>query len=553
MAHRSSETRINLYPSMRELYDAEQETSIQERENHSFSFSCQRATSFTDLFRSFTESPLKPSDRGTLIAVIKQLLDSGSVPEGYRTNFVMPFYEKLRCNSQAWFDQKLENEVINRVVQSLFQNFGSGDGDIPRANTEALREIISDLYKNFQDEFCTSVAPHACPSFASPVPNWSNEDLSTFSDPKWLCRSLGVNASIVNVPSRYAKAATLAWGCLPHEVAGHDLLAAYPGALNELLGHVKTVLSENRLEHTFKYWERWFEEATSDVLGVLNMGPAAAFALIGFLKTEGEETVYRLSSTGDTDDEHPIDLVRGFLVADAAGSLVFGGAATYAFQLRTLVSEDVRVNNLLEMKTLFKRQKFEQLLYKYYQVDTSIVMFGESLEVVAQRIFNNPQQKRLFIKFLHREGFDLIKRTSKLAVRADGTIEIYHTMRVKYFFKSAWLIAKVIRETKLKVLDDRSFSDIRSWSMRDEKISNYFQKVMSSEDNLWDFDYREGFFAAHVVSAAIMESITERDGEKITRGKLHFVFQKMITILQSMNQANPEWEQPSSTQSEWII
>jgi len=91
---------------------------------------------------------------------------------------------------------------------------------------------------------------------------------------KKLCRSLGVNASIVNVPSRYAKAATLAWGCLPHEVAGHDLLAAYPGALDELLGRVKTVLNENGLSHTVKYWERWFEEATADVLGVLNMGPA---------------------------------------------------------------------------------------------------------------------------------------------------------------------------------------------------------------------------------------------------------------------------------------
>jgi len=71
MAHRISGTRIDLCPSMHELYNAEQGTSTQERENHSSSFSRRRATSFTDLSRSFTDSPLKPSDRGILIALIK--------------------------------------------------------------------------------------------------------------------------------------------------------------------------------------------------------------------------------------------------------------------------------------------------------------------------------------------------------------------------------------------------------------------------------------------------------------------------------------------------
>jgi hypothetical protein len=282
------------------------------------------------------------------------------------------------------------------------------------------------------------------------------------------------------------------------------------------------------------------------------MGPAAAFAQIGFLRTEGEESTYRLSSTGYTDDEHPIDLVRGYLVACVAESLKFEGAATYASQLMDMVREDEQENRCLKMKTLVEKQIFTDLLYQYHDVyqfygfDINQYQDGEKLVSRFLSIFKkHPSAKKFFIEFLHRKGFEQISKSSQLVINDQGNIEIYHTMPLFDFFSSARLISRAIRNTKLFALDGRSFSEIRIWNEDDEDISKYFRKVMSSEKNEnWNRNYREGFFAAHVVSAAIMESITEHDREEITRLKLLDIFEDMINILQSMNKENPEWQSP---------
>jgi hypothetical protein len=73
------------------------------------------------------------------------------------------------------------------------------------------------------------------------------------------------------------------------------------------------------------YWSERIDETASDLMGVLNMGPAAAAVIIpyfrGMLGAFG--LPQKLRSTGDKDDVHPADILRVMLGASAVRLLSF--------------------------------------------------------------------------------------------------------------------------------------------------------------------------------------------------------------------------------------
>jgi hypothetical protein len=155
--------------------------------------------------------------------------------------------------------------------------------------------------------------------------------------------SLGVQAPLVSLPAANASRGLLAWAALAHETAGHDVLAADDGLQDELTAVIRrTLLAERMAPALADYWADRIEETAADVLGVLNMGPAAAVGLIGYFR--GLNGAWRgtpsLRSVGGEDDPHPADVARAYVVAETVRLLSFEGASAWADRLVAEVDRD---------------------------------------------------------------------------------------------------------------------------------------------------------------------------------------------------------------------
>ncbi|HKO58218.1 MAG TPA: hypothetical protein VJ276_20300 [Thermoanaerobaculia bacterium] len=148
---------------------------------------------------------------------------------------------------------------------------------------------------------------------------------------------IGAPIALVSVPSVYRNHPLL-WGSLAHETGGHDVVHADPGLIQELQsggGNVMLAVAaasawpqSGPLLSTL--WQYWMNEATADVFGVLNIGPAFALNLSAWLMALraqlGQTTLPHLLTTsgtieGNALDIHPTDILRVDLAIGAIHAL----------------------------------------------------------------------------------------------------------------------------------------------------------------------------------------------------------------------------------------
>lgn len=122
---------------------------------------------------------------------------------------------------------------------------------------------------------------------------------------------------LVSLPVHFGNAVLL-WPALAHEVGGHDVLHTIPGLLDELVSCLDQQVDAGGWN---PLWRAWMEETAADVLGLLNIGPAAAVSLAAYLAASrsydlvppgplgalGSTIVSRL---GQPLDSHPPDILR---------------------------------------------------------------------------------------------------------------------------------------------------------------------------------------------------------------------------------------------------
>jgi hypothetical protein len=163
---------------------------------------------------------------------------------------------------------------------------------------------------------------------------------------------------------------------LGHETAGHDILHADNGLLAEVSEAVRAgLVHEKSTANLATYWADRIDETASDVFGILNMGPAAGIGLIGFFRGLNAAFGFgaKLRNVGPGSDEHPADIVRGFLAAATVRMLEFSDAAAWA--------------NLIEQQTE-KDLATIRLAGKTVDVKTA----RKSAEIVARVIVTHPMK-----------------------------------------------------------------------------------------------------------------------------------------------------------------
>ena len=261
----------------------------------------------------------------------------GKLPPLYRSAAADPFIASLEDLGAEKFADLLARDpkrqrtagLLLDIAQAILQN---GEGFEAKA-TDAFQEIISDLYDGFLSAEDRRGVKKPDYEKIAPLVKWGNPESGPYTWPVDATKIFGLEVAVVNLPPANARRGLCAYAALGHETGGHDILHADDGLLKEIAQRVRAALVAARLNADFAdYWSSRIDETASDVLGVLNLGPAAAIGLIAYFR--GIRAAFgvgpALSNDGAAADPHPADIVRGWLAAETVRLLEFGGAGAWA-------------------------------------------------------------------------------------------------------------------------------------------------------------------------------------------------------------------------------
>ncbi len=290
-----------------------------------------------------------PPDPAAYAALVARLEKAAAkLPPAYRAAVGDPLRALLRKLGERGYARVLASDpervgpagLLLDVAQAVLQR---GEGYQARA-TGAFQEVVSDLYAGFvAAEGRRGVRPPEGGALP-PLVRWGSAEDGPYTWPVTDTSTLGVKAPVVSLPAANATGGLLAWPALAHETAGHDIVEADAGLRDELAGAVRDGLLAERMPPAIAdYWAERIDETAADVLGVLNMGPAAAVGLLGYFRAANAAThgTASLRNVGRPDDPHPADIARAYLAAETVRLLAFDGASRWADRLVAEADRDL--------------------------------------------------------------------------------------------------------------------------------------------------------------------------------------------------------------------
>jgi len=263
------------------------------------------------------------------------------LPLGY-ASALLYLFEKVfdspgSCAKLALGDRRstLPRDICQAIVMRKCLKETKRDDLLTAMN--AAQEVACDLYDDFFDEAARQkvYTPARLPmaTFIAWIKDgwhrtWTADQASRF----------GPRVPICMIPVGGAKHGLLGWAVLAHETVGHDVLSTYRGLLGELQRKVREALEARGLNEWADYWEPRVDEAASDLMGFLNMGPAYGVALAGYLRARREDPEYKKKNKNvrPFDSPYPTDVLRGYLVANATSQMSFTSKVWKAEHLRAL-------------------------------------------------------------------------------------------------------------------------------------------------------------------------------------------------------------------------
>lgn len=289
--------------------------------------------------------PGEPAGYASLVSRLEAA--RAKLPPLYRTNAADPYIAAVKALGADGYARVLDKDprregaagMLLDVAQAILQN---GEGYAPRA-TDGFQEVISDLYDGFLSAEDRRGVKEPDYETIPPLVKWGEPASGPYTWPVDATSSLGMEVGVVSLPPANARRGVCAWATLGHETGGHDILHADEGLVDELGERVRKAVAAAKLSQDLAdYWADRIDETASDVLGVLNLGPAAAVGLIAYFRGINAALGWGavLASEGDADDPHPVDVVRGWLGAEAVGLLRFKDATAWADALAKETDRD---------------------------------------------------------------------------------------------------------------------------------------------------------------------------------------------------------------------
>ncbi len=281
----------------------------------------------------------------------------GKFPPLYQQTVVDPYIQKLDSLGRSGFTDILVNDPMRvqeaglmlDIAQAILQ-FGEG---FEKNASAAFEQVVSDLYDGFLSAEDRKAVQPPENATTAPLVKFGNPQNGPYTWPIDATRAFNLQAGIVNLPPANAHRGLFAWPALGHETAGHDILHAYAGLQDQLADAVFAAVTQSGVGHGLPdYWASRIDETSSDVMGILNAGPAAAIGLIGYFR--GLNAAFgggpKLRTVGPSNDPHPADILRGYLASAVVSHLSFDAAKTWSDIVATETDNDaaghtIRIGN----------------------------------------------------------------------------------------------------------------------------------------------------------------------------------------------------------------
>ncbi len=403
----------------------------------------------------------------------------GIIYDGYTTLpeiYQEVFLEPLKKLASTWdykgildvLDMPLDTGEPNGPWRDWLASINQRTTGYNREDTHAFEESIADLFDGYLSmEQRRNIKP---PDYetVSPLVVWGRPNMGPYTlpadpdypGPEFPGLKLGMRMAVVSLPPAYSKNVAL-WAAIGHETGGHDILHADKGLLEEISNVVgaeimkhkdnpaiknEQVIRNNRpvslARYAVNYWKNRMDETASDVLGILNLGPAAGISLAVLLTSYGEGVLYNI---GLKTDEHPIDALRVYLAAEV---------------IRGIEDLDANIANT----------------------------WADALEQIVETYSRDKSNFRLFTP-ISPDDFRI-----DVVIPYDGMREI-----VK-------IVARAIAFTPLNSLESHSLSEINTWATSDEELTwRIIDDFLDQrEPSLEPGPAGDKVYAAHIISGAVI-------------------------------------------------
>jgi hypothetical protein len=379
-----------------------------------------------------------------------------ALPPLYQSKVVKPLCECLeKVGPELFLNPMIQYpggclpaQKVWLAAEAVFQH--SLPNILYKVGINSFQEVVTDLY----DSFLSNARKHGLKLpdnvILPPLARSAAQDIGgPMTMPVDEMLKIGVEAAIVYFPPEYMKGGLLAWSCWSHEVGGHDILHAHHGVLEELSNAVAKQIKEKVKDHD-QLIENWaklrIDETASDILGILNMGPMAAFGFIGFFRAlslakNQQDSLNRFTFIGSSagSDPHPTPLFRAHLAVSTLRQLNFGAANEWAQIIDTMI------DNVCP------------------EPQSSLILITDELEPIT--------------------------------VSRSQTRELTD------------IIAETVVGQKLNSLGGHAFGDIQKWNDQDEKIVEMLRPVLYAPWQPLPVELEKGYYAAQVVAAATLEML----------------------------------------------
>lgn len=446
--------------------------------------------------------------------------------QGEYESILSPTIVNLDKLGEEGFNQLLEDKkkasqtrYLKVLIDALLQRNFSCYSKVAYKDLLAFQALVS----SFHQEVLNCAISDLVQNTLFPIAVWGTTPYTYF--PKNLDEDIFGDLSqrqvtIVELPYSLSNTGIQAWSSIGHEAGGHHFLRSVPGLIRELAKKLEIELKQEQgiNEHFPTYFSSCIEELASDVLGVLNMGPAFGIGLAMYLRAKNTNDQFskrgplhskkstpsrtvRISSESLSEDllvekvnsgikwpdsgnfgmigEHPVNFEKVFIPVNKHPMDIFRVWGIMNVVALLDINEEAKKGYLESIKEIIGDQ------------------FLEVSDLIFKKFFNGQDNKAELIRI----PLDECKKASEVAMR-------------------------IIASLKLSSIKNSTLIDLFKWDNIDEKISSSISSQLSKRNKELirpGFVDQDKILSRHIVSASILKSVNIGNEDKIFKKMKHWL------------------------------